>query len=58
MIDPLLNPWDAAAIAPLVTEAGGSFVDWTGADTIHGGNGVSSNGRLQDEVLTILRSTT
>jgi histidinol-phosphatase len=56
MIDPLLNPWDAAAIVPLVIEAGGTFVDWTGAATIHGGNGVSSNGRVQREVLEILHS--
>jgi histidinol phosphatase-like enzyme (inositol monophosphatase family) len=55
MVDPLLNPWDAAAIVPLVTEAGGSFVDWTGASSIHGGNGVSSNGRLTAELLEILR---
>lgn len=55
MVDPLLNPWDAAAILPLVTEAGGSFVDWTGQPTIHGGNGVSSNGRLQRDVLDLLR---
>ncbi len=54
MVDPLLNPWDAAALVPLVTEAGGAFVDWSGRPTIHGGNGVSSNGRLQAELLTIL----
>lgn len=55
IVDPLINPWDAAAIVPLVTEAGGSFVDWTGAATIHGGDGISSNGLLQQEILAVLR---
>ena len=54
MVDPLLNPWDAAALVPIITEAGGSFVDWEGRPSIHGGNGVSTNGRLQDEVLATL----
>ncbi|MCA9053753.1 MAG: histidinol-phosphatase [Planctomycetaceae bacterium] len=55
MIDPLLNPWDAAALVPIVEEAGGRFVAWNGERTIHGGNGVSSNGRLQDEILALLQ---
>lgn len=54
MVDPVLNPWDAAALVPIVTEAGGTFVDWSGRETIHGGDGISSNGRLQAELLTIL----
>lgn len=54
MLDPLLNPWDAAALVPIVTEAGGSFVDWEGRRSIHGGNGLSSNGRLQTEILQLL----
>jgi len=54
MVDPLLNPWDAAALVPIVTEAGGTFIDWTGRPTIHGGNGISSNGLLDSELLSIL----
>ena len=50
MLDPLLNPWDAAALVPILREAGGQFCDWTGNDTIHGGNGISTNGRLRDAV--------
>jgi len=52
MLDPLLNPWDAAALVPILREAGGQFFDWTGSDTIHGGNGISTNGRLKNAVLT------
>jgi len=51
MIDPLLNPWDAAALVPILREAGGEFFDWTGTETIHGGNGISANGRLKQAVL-------
>ena len=41
MIDPALNAWDAAALLPILEEAGGHFVDWNGEPTIYGGNGVS-----------------
>lgn len=54
MVDPELNPWDAAPLLPIVTEAGGRFTDLSGAPTIHGGSGVSTNGRIHDEVLEIL----
>ncbi|MEZ6066236.1 MAG: inositol monophosphatase family protein [Planctomycetaceae bacterium] len=55
MVDPLLNPWDAAALVPIITEAGGRFVDWTGVATIDGGNGLSTVPGLLDEVLSLLR---
>lgn len=54
MIDPLLNPWDAAALVPILREAGGQFFDWTGTDTIHGGNGISTNGHLKAPVQALL----
>jgi histidinol phosphatase-like enzyme (inositol monophosphatase family) len=54
MVDPALNPWDAAALVPILTEAGGCFVDWQGNTTIYGGNGISVVPALKDEVLRIL----
>jgi histidinol-phosphatase len=54
MVDPSLNPWDAAALVPILLEAGGCFVDWTGKTTIYGGNGISVVPQLKDEVLRIL----
>lgn len=51
MIDPAMNAWDAAALLPIVQEAGGHFVDWTGTATIYGGNGISVVPGLQDEIL-------
>jgi histidinol-phosphatase len=55
MIDPRMNPWDCAAIVPIVQEAGGRFTDWTGRVTIDGGDAVSTNGALHDEILARLR---
>lgn len=55
IVDPLMSPWDAAALVPILQEAGGHFVDWNGAATIHGGNGVSVNHALKDAVLERLK---
>ena len=30
MVDPQLNPWDSAAVVPIVEEAGGRFTDLDG----------------------------
>ncbi len=57
MVDPLLNPWDAAALVPIVKEAGGRFCDWTGTETIHGGNGISVVPSLWDRLMEILQQT-
>jgi histidinol-phosphatase len=55
MIDPVMNVWDAAAIQPIVLEAGGTFTDWQGRETIYSGEGIATNGRVLDEVLAITR---
>ncbi len=56
MVDPLMNPWDIAALIPIVQEAGGHFVDWNGKTSIHSGNGISVNAALREAVLEITRS--
>lgn len=56
MVDAVLSPWDAAPLLPILQEAGGRFTDLSGASTIHGGSGVSTNGLLHDEVLRVLTS--
>ena len=35
MVDPIMNVWDAAAIQPILVEAGGTFTDWQGRETIY-----------------------
>jgi histidinol-phosphatase len=55
MVDPVLSPWDAAPLLTILTEAGGRFTDLGGTPGVHGGSGVSTNGRLHDQVLGLLR---
>jgi histidinol phosphatase-like enzyme (inositol monophosphatase family) len=57
MVDPLMNVWDAAALIPIIEEAGGHFIDWSGVATAHSGNGISVNAALRDEVLCITKRT-
>ncbi len=54
MIDEELSPWDAAALQPIIEEAGGVFTDWTGARTSFGGNAIATNAVLADQVRELL----
>jgi histidinol-phosphatase len=55
MIDPAMNAWDAAALVPIIQEAGGHYVDWNGNPTIYSGNGLSVVPGLKDEILRRLK---
>ncbi|HEX7450560.1 MAG TPA: histidinol-phosphatase [Pirellulales bacterium] len=55
MVDPQMNVWDCAALQPILEEAGGSFTDWQGNATIHGGEAIATNGHVLEEVLAIAR---
>ncbi len=55
MADPVMNVWDAAAVQPVLEEAGGTFTDWQGNPTIHSREGIGTNGHVLEEVLTITR---
>jgi fructose-1,6-bisphosphatase/inositol monophosphatase family enzyme len=50
----VLSPWDAAALLPIVQEAGGVFTDWNGQATAFGGSGIATNGALANEVRRLL----
>jgi histidinol phosphatase-like enzyme (inositol monophosphatase family) len=54
MIDPILNVWDAAAVQPIIQEAGGRFSDWVGVSRIDAGESIGSNGLLHQEVLKLI----
>jgi histidinol phosphatase-like enzyme (inositol monophosphatase family) len=56
MLDPVMNVWDCAPLLPILEEAGGTFTDWRGQATIRGGNAISTNGALFDEVLKTVTS--
>ncbi len=55
MLDPIMNVWDCAALLPIIEEAGGRFTDWRGQSTIHGGNAISTNALLFDQVMDVIR---
>ena len=55
MVDPMLNIWDAAAVQPIVEEAGGTFTDWRGNRTIRAGEAIATNRIALDEVMQVTR---
>jgi histidinol-phosphatase len=56
MVDPILSIWDAAALPPIIEEAGGVISDWDGAPSHTNGNLVATNGRLAEEIRALLRT--
>jgi len=55
MVDGAMSVWDSAPLVPILREAGGRFTDWSGHESIHGPDGVGSNGLLHDQALALLR---
>ncbi len=55
MFDPILSIWDAAALLPVVTEAGGSFSDVEGVETIKSGNAISCTPGIRENVLNVFK---
>ncbi|MFT5301103.1 MAG: histidinol-phosphatase [Mariniblastus sp.] len=58
MIDPILNIWDAAAVQPIIEEAGGTFTDWSGAPRIDAGEAIGSNGHVHADLIAITKHAT
>jgi histidinol-phosphatase len=54
MLDPTLSVWDAAAVRPLVEEAGGVVTDWDGTQDHRNGSLVATNAALAREIRSIL----
>ena len=46
MVDPIINPWDAACFLPIIEEAGGVFTSLTGERTAFGGHAIATNKAL------------
>jgi histidinol-phosphatase len=53
MLDPEMSIWDAAALYPVVTEAGGRMTTWDGRDGV-GDSVAASNGLVHKELLRLL----
>ena len=54
MLDAVMSPWDAAALQPIIEEAGGVFTDWAGRSTAFGGSVVATNHVLAGSVRSLL----
>jgi len=54
MVDPEMNTWDAAALLPILQEAGGHFETLDGRAVVDGGNGMSVNAGIRDAVLEVI----
>jgi histidinol phosphatase-like enzyme (inositol monophosphatase family) len=57
MVDDIMNPWDSAALHPIITEAGGRFSDWRGRDTAFGGDVIATNAALANATRRFLLET-
>lgn len=55
MLDPIVDVWDCAALVPILLEAGGTFTDWKGNPTARGRSAISTNGKLYEEVMRLLK---
>jgi histidinol-phosphatase len=55
VLDPKMNVWDCAALAPIMEEAGGTFTTWDGRATIWGDEAVATNGALFDAVMDVIK---
>jgi len=57
MVEPKMSPWDAAALVPIIEEAGGRCFDYSGARTIYGKGFVTANASLGELLLRRLQRT-
>ncbi len=54
MVDDVVNPWDTAAIYPIITEAGGQFTAWDGTVTAFGASAIATNAALSSATRALL----
>ena len=58
MYDPIMNPWDIAALVPIIRGAGGVITDWHGGDPVKGRLASSPPGpELHAQVIAALNAT-
>ena len=51
MLDPIVSPWDVAAIKVIIEEAGGIFTDFEGNSTIYSRTAIAANPFIHEAVL-------
>src|SRR5882724_4643064 len=57
-VDPLMQPWDIAALQVIVEEAGGRATSFRGERSIHATSLVTSNGAMHQAILDTLTGST
>ena len=57
MIDPEMSPWDAMALIPVITGAGGVITDYDGGDPVTGSSIVAASKSLHSSVISILNES-
>jgi histidinol-phosphatase len=55
MLEHGVHEWDVSALKAIVEEAGGTFTDWNGTPTTKTPDVLATNGKLQSDVLEILK---
>ena len=55
MVDDIVSSWDAAALQPIITEAGGVFTSWANHPTPFGGDAIATNAALAGEIREMLQ---
>ena len=51
--EPELNPWDVAALVPVVELAGGRITGYDGSPALQAGSGLTSNGHLHAQAMAL-----
>ena len=54
MLDPIMNPWDIAALVPVIRGAGGIITDWKGGTPYPAESTVAANPALHEQVIKAL----
>jgi myo-inositol-1(or 4)-monophosphatase len=54
MLDPIMNPWDIAALVPVIRGAGGVITDWQGRDPVKATSIVAASPDLHPQVIAAL----
>lgn len=56
MADPKMSFWDIAALKPIVEEAGGHLINWSGQPGLYMNEAISCNDAVREELVGLLRS--
>ena len=56
MVDPIMSPWDALPLIPIIKGAGGRVTDYEGNDPLQGNSIIAAAGDIHSQVVEILNT--